>query len=276
VEKDDIPLPENLIVDQIKAYKDKKMRKAKSNSYLFASVSQMIMTRIMTLKSPKEIWEYLKAGYEGNENIQGMNVVKLIKKFEMQRMKKSETIKEYSNKLLGIANKIKLLEKEFPYSRLVEKIMVTVSEIYEASIASLENIKDLSTITLTEVIHVLQAQEQRRLMREDHDTVEGNLNYTEENALIVKNNRRSKYNHIQVFHLVPIARKKVITQLVLVEAKCQMSQMQSIGTCGKCIQIVKDKVEEELLLTTSCVITNKSTKDWIIDSGCTNHMTHDK
>jgi len=110
--------------------------------------------------------------------------------------------------------------------------MVTVPEryeAYEASIASLENTKDLSIITFTEVIHVLQAQEQRRLMREDHETVEGNLNYTEDNALIVKKNRRSKYNNTQVFpscphckrkghqhrffHLVPIAREKVINPI---------------------------------------------------------------
>jgi len=34
-----------------------------------------------------------------------------------------------------------------------------VPERYEASIAALENTKDLSTITFTEVIHALQAQE---------------------------------------------------------------------------------------------------------------------
>jgi len=170
----------------------------------------MIMTRIMTLKSPKEIWEYLKAEYEGNEKIRGMKVLNLIREFEMQRMKESETIKEYSNKLLGIANKIKLLEKEFSYSRLIEKILVTVPERYEVSIASLKNTKDLSTITFKEVIHVLQAQEQRRLMREDYEAVEGNLNYTEENALIVKKNRMSKYNNT---HLVPIAREKVINPI---------------------------------------------------------------
>jgi len=183
------------IPPQMKAYKEKKTRKAKAKSCLFAGVSQMIMTRIMTLKSPKEIWEYLKAEYEGNEKIRGMKVLNLIREFEMQRMKESETIKEYSNKLLGIANKIKLLGKEFSDSRLVEKILVTVPERYEAFIASLENTKDLSTITFTEVMHALQAQEQRRLMKEDHEAVEGNLNYTEDNALIVKKNRRSKYNN---------------------------------------------------------------------------------
>ena len=41
----------------------------------------MIMNRIMTLKSPKEIWEYLKAEYEENKKILGI--------FEMQRMKES-------------------------------------------------------------------------------------------------------------------------------------------------------------------------------------------
>lgn len=89
-------------------------------------------------------------------------------------MKESETIKEYSNKLLGIVNKIKLLGSDFADSRIVEKNLVTVPERYEAFIASLENTKDLSKITLAEVLHALQAQEQRRLMRQDR-VVEGAL-----------------------------------------------------------------------------------------------------
>ena len=89
-------------------------------------------------------------------------------------MKESETIKEYSDRLLGIANKVRLLGTEFADSRIVEKILVIVPERYEASITILENTKDLSKITLAEVLHALQAQEQRRLMRQDH-VVEGAL-----------------------------------------------------------------------------------------------------
>eukprot|EP00256_Glycine_max_P063170 XP_014632874.1 uncharacterized protein LOC106799214 [Glycine max] len=97
-----------------------------------------------------------------------------MREFELQRMKESETVKDYTYKLLGIANKTRLLGGDFADSRIVEIFLVTVSERYEASIVSLENIKDLSKITLTEVVHVLQAQEQRRLMREDC-VVEGAL-----------------------------------------------------------------------------------------------------
>ena len=52
--------------------------------------------------------------------------VNLIREFELQMIKESDITKEYSNKLLGIANKIKLLGNEFLDSRLVEKILVTV------------------------------------------------------------------------------------------------------------------------------------------------------
>ena len=74
-------------------------------------------------------------------------------------MKESDTIKEYSDKLLGIANKINLLGSDFADFRIVEKILVMVPERYEASITLLENTKDLSKITFLEVLHAFQAQE---------------------------------------------------------------------------------------------------------------------
>lgn len=92
----------------------------------------------------------------------------------MQKMKESETIKDYSDRLLSIANEIRLLGPKFADSRIVEKILVTVPERYEASITILENTKDLLKITLEAVLHALQDQEQRRLMRQDH-AVEGAL-----------------------------------------------------------------------------------------------------
>jgi hypothetical protein len=75
-------------------------------------------------------------------------------------MKEYETIKEYSDRLLAIVNKVRLLGTTFTNSRIVEKIMVTVPERYEASITILDNIKDLSKITLTELLNASQALEQ--------------------------------------------------------------------------------------------------------------------
>lgn len=57
-------------------------------------------------------------------------------------------------------------------------------ERYEACITTLENTQDLSKIILAELLNSLQAQEQRRLMRQD-DMVEG--------ALISSHKTQSKF-----------------------------------------------------------------------------------
>ena len=152
-------LPENPTMTQIKSQKEKKMKRSKAKACLFAVVSPMVFTRIMSLKSAKEIWDYLKAEYEGDERIRGMQVLNLIREFELQRMKESESVKEYSDKLLSIANKVRLLGSVLKDSRIVEKLLVTVPERFEATITTLENIKDLSKISLAELLNALQAQE---------------------------------------------------------------------------------------------------------------------
>ncbi|KAL5854004.1 hypothetical protein ACOSQ4_003806 [Xanthoceras sorbifolium] len=143
----------------------------------------------MSLKSAKEIWDYLKNEYEGDERIKGMQVLNLIREFELQRMKDSETIKDYSDRLLSIANKVRLLGSEFTDSRIVGKILVTVPERYKATITTLENTKDLSKISLAELLNSLQAQEQRRLMRQD-TTTEGALAAKHQN--VAKNKKKEE------------------------------------------------------------------------------------
>lgn len=166
------PLPANPTMTQLKNHKERKTKKSKAKATLFSAVSEHIFTRIMNLGSAKDIWDYLKKEYQGNERTKSMQILNLIREFEMQRMKESETIREYSNKLLGIVNRIRLLGKDFSDERIVEKILVSIPERYEAKISSLEETKDLSKITLAELVNAMNAQEQRRAMREE-GTMEG-------------------------------------------------------------------------------------------------------
>ena len=59
-------------------------------------------------------------------------------------------------------------------SRIVEKLLVTVPGKFEATITTLENTKDLSKISLTELLNALQVQEQKRSMRQE-GVIEGIL-----------------------------------------------------------------------------------------------------
>jgi len=93
VEEEIQSLPENPTMTQIKSHKEKNMKISKAKACLFAVVSPMVFTSIMSLKSAKEIWDFLKAKYEGDERIRGMQVLNLIREFELQRMKESKSVK---------------------------------------------------------------------------------------------------------------------------------------------------------------------------------------
>lgn len=153
-------LTNNPTIAQIKTH-EKKTKISKAMASLFAAVSSTIFTRIMSLKSAKEICDYFKAEYRGDERIRGMQVLNLIRDFELLMMKELESIKEYSDRLLNIANRVRLLGSQFADSRIVEEILVTVPKRFEATITTLENTKDLSKITLAKLLNALQSQEQR-------------------------------------------------------------------------------------------------------------------
>ena len=98
----------------------------------------MIFMRIISLKTAKEIWDYLKAKYEEDEKICGMKVLNLIRDFELQKMKESESVKEYSDRFLNIANKVRLLGSVLNNSRIVEKVIGHYSrEKFEVTITTL-------------------------------------------------------------------------------------------------------------------------------------------
>ncbi|KAF2324814.1 hypothetical protein GH714_017248 [Hevea brasiliensis] len=123
----------------------------------------------MNLETAFHISQYLKIEFQGNARTRSMRVLNLRREFQLQKMKDSDTVKEYVDRLLEIINKLKLLVEGMPNNRIVEKILVTLLEI---SLVALEEVQDLTEISLAELLNALHAQEQRRQIRED-GSVEG-------------------------------------------------------------------------------------------------------
>ncbi|PKI37886.1 hypothetical protein CRG98_041719 [Punica granatum] len=77
-------LPDNPTMNQIRYHKERTTSKAKARSCLYAAVSPTIFTRIMRLDFAKEIWDFLKVEYEGNEKVRSMELLNLMREFERQ------------------------------------------------------------------------------------------------------------------------------------------------------------------------------------------------
>ncbi|XP_075080569.1 uncharacterized protein LOC142166057 [Nicotiana tabacum] len=194
-----------------------------------------------------DLWEAVEEDYEVTPlgNNPTINQIKIHKEKKKRKAKpKTCLFSAVSHSILtrimqmqsaaAISNKVRLFGKEFNDERIVQKILVTLPEKYEATISSLENSKDLSSITLAELVKALQALEQRRIMRKEN----------------VKCNKYGQLGHV--------------------ERVCK-SQPQ----CEEANTAANQHQEEQLFIAT-CFASNSSSESWLIDSGCTNHMSNDQ
>lgn len=136
-------------------------------AYLQNEVSSVIFTRIMACDSPKQAWERLKEEFMGSNKTIQQQVINLRREFENLKIKESETIKQYSDRTMATVNNIRLLGEDFSDSRVVEKVITTLPKRFESKISLLEDSRDLTTISLSELVNFLYALEQRRVNRQE-------------------------------------------------------------------------------------------------------------
>ncbi|XP_016689463.1 uncharacterized protein [Gossypium hirsutum] len=146
-------------------------------------------------------------------------------------MKEEETVKQYLDRIMVVVNSIRLLCKQFNEVRIVDKVISTLPERYKAKISSLEDLRELTSISLTELINALYTQEQRRASRlEEH----------QESDFQAKTNSASTNTAYKV--------KKAWIDKPKFDSGKRRDQ---------------PSPQEKL------------TNGWLLDSGCTNHMTPD-
>lgn len=81
-----------------------------------------------------------------------MQILNLKRNFETLSIKEDESVNKYSNKIFFIVNQIHLLGEDFPYSKIVEKVLVILPRGFESKISSLNVYKDLNNILIPELM----------------------------------------------------------------------------------------------------------------------------
>ncbi|XP_017624601.1 uncharacterized protein LOC108468220 [Gossypium arboreum] len=164
------PLRANPTVAQMRQHAEETAKKPKAMACLQNRVSDVIFTRIMACDSPKQAWDRLKEEFIGSEKTRQQQLINLRRDFENLKMKEAETIKQYADKIMATVNNIRLLGVDFAESRVVEKVITTLPERFESKISSLEDSRDLTTISLSELVNSLYALEQRRANRQGENS----------------------------------------------------------------------------------------------------------
>ncbi|KAG6501622.1 hypothetical protein ZIOFF_041505 [Zingiber officinale] len=300
--KSDAPpaeLRENPTVQQQRFYTEENAKKYKALSMIHAAVSETIFIRIMDCEIAKGAWDRLSEEFQGSIKTKQMQVLNLRREFELIRMTEVEVVKDFVDRLMKIVNQIRLLGESMPDARVVEKVLVSLPEKFESKISSLEDSRDLSQISIAELVNSLQAVELRK---------ENRIGQATETTLVAKfkgkaqvskfkgnfnnnNEKKGKKEEFQRNFQSDLFCSKCNRKGHL-EKFCRSKAPAKCWNCNKLGHLARDcrnksqpqnsqvkrddqEVEEIALMAKMEVHKTVEGKEdtWLLDSGCTHHMT---
>lgn len=142
----------NLTIAQLKQHSEEVAKNFKALSYIQSLISDAIFTKIITCETANEAWDRLLGEFRENVRTRQMQVLNLRREYETLKMKEAESVKDFLDGLMKVANKIRLLGDELPDKLVVEHVLISLPKKFKAKISSLEDSSDLSAITLSELI----------------------------------------------------------------------------------------------------------------------------
>ncbi|CAL9004166.1 unnamed protein product [Prunus brigantina] len=137
------------------------MKDAKALGIIQNEVLDQIFPRIANADSSKASWELLYGEYHGRDHVRLVKLQNLIREFEYTRMHENESLSTYLTRLNDMINQMKTYGEMLSNERLVQKVLISLSKVYDPICLVIENTKSLETVELQEVIAILKSQEQR-------------------------------------------------------------------------------------------------------------------
>lgn len=167
------PESENgLSAQQLNELRDARKKDKKALFFIYQSVDENIFERISGVSTAKAAWDALQNLYEGEEKVKLVRLQTLRAEFDTIRMKDSETIEEFFNRVLLIVNQLRSNGETIEDQRIVEKILRSMTRRYEHIVVAIEESKDLSTLSINSLMGSLQSHELRLKMFDSNPSEE--------------------------------------------------------------------------------------------------------
>lgn len=154
------------------ALKESQKKDNKALYTIFQGVDESTFEKISNAKRAKEAWEILQKSFQGVEKVKKVRLQVLRGEFENLKMKSSENISDYVARLKTVTNEMKRNGESLDDVRVMEKLLRSLIRKFDYVVTSIEESKDLSTISIDELVGSLQAHEQRMNQYDDESHLE--------------------------------------------------------------------------------------------------------
>ncbi|BBH09623.1 ADP glucose pyrophosphorylase large subunit 1 [Prunus dulcis] len=150
-----------LTQQQLTELKETRKKDKKALFFIFQAVDEAIFERISSCTTSKQAWDTLFASYKGEEKVKMARLQTLRGEFDMLRMKESESVEDYFNRVISLVNQLRINGEKIEDQRVAEKILRSMSRKFEYIVVAIEESKDLSTLSLDSLMGSLQSHELR-------------------------------------------------------------------------------------------------------------------
>ncbi|XP_021812094.1 uncharacterized protein LOC110755222 [Prunus avium] len=130
---------------------------------LFTAVSSNQFEYISGCDTSKEACDILQVTHEGTDTVKGAKLQMHTLQFETLMMDENETFSEFYVKLCVIVNACSSLGENILEDRVVKKILRSLPQQFQPKITAIEEICDLNTLKVQELIGSIQTYEMKHL-----------------------------------------------------------------------------------------------------------------
>ncbi|KAK2989425.1 hypothetical protein RJ640_017680 [Escallonia rubra] len=169
------------------ALRESRKKDKKALFLIFQGVDESTFEKISDARTSKEAWEILQKSLQGVEKAKKVRLQSLRAEFETLKMLSSENISDYVTRLKTVADEMKRNGETLDDVRVMEKLLRSLTRKFDYVVTAIEESKDLSQISIDELVGSLQAHEQRINQNENS----GNLEQALQSKLHVGENQAS-------------------------------------------------------------------------------------
>ena len=138
---------------------------------LYNALPKKEYERVFMCKTAKDIWQSLIITHQGNSQVKDNKIDLLVQQYEQFVISEDETIDSAFAKFNTIITSLKALDESFSSKNFVRKFLRALHPKWRAKVTAIEESKDLSSMTLDELIGNLKVHEM--IMEKDSEIVKG-------------------------------------------------------------------------------------------------------